>query len=111
MTAWLGSFNDSTNTNKGYLSIYGVGTSSLFNYFRVVGTPVAATGYYKIPVAFIDGTALPGNGATTAIHFTSTGDKGDVGLTGATGATGATGPAGSAANTDELTIRLVMQSF
>jgi hypothetical protein len=107
MTLWLASFNDSTNTNKGYLSLYGVGTSSLFTYFRVVGSPIAASGYYKIPVAFIDGTA-PTNGATVAVHFTSTGDKGDTGETGATGATGATGPAGSAANTDELTIRVLM---
>lgn len=111
MTAWLASFNDSTNTNKGYLSLYGVGTSSLFNYYRVTGSPIAATGYYKIPVAFIDGSSLPTNGAQVAIHFTSTGDKGDIGDTGPTGPTGATGPAGSAANTDELTIRLVMQSF
>jgi hypothetical protein len=64
-------------------------TSAIFN---ITGAVTAATGYYKIPVAWVSGSAVFTNGVSLYVMFSRTGD---VGETGATGATGATGPQGA----------------
>jgi hypothetical protein len=63
-------------------------TSAIFN---ITGAVTAATGYYKIPVAWVSGSAVFTNGVSLYVMFSRTGD---VGATGPTGSTGATGPTG-----------------
>jgi hypothetical protein len=96
MTAWFDTWDDSTNPGQeGYIEIVGnAATSPTTNIFSVTGTVTVATGYYKIPVAYVSG-ALPSNADACVIDFSRTGNVGATGPTGATGLTGATGPTGA----------------
>jgi len=77
ITAWLDSLDDSTNSaSRGELTLTQVDSSTVFFKFKVAGAVVDGTGYRKIPVAYIAGTALPANGKTLAVIFDRAGDKG-----------------------------------
>lgn len=88
-TAWYLTWDDSTATTKGYLSIGSYGNPSK-TIFRITGNVVNATGYYRIPVAYLSGST-PANAETIFVEFSRTGDNAPTGPTGPTGATGATG--------------------
>jgi hypothetical protein len=98
-TAWYSVWDDSTTTaNRGLITVIGnVAGSTVVNIFRITGAATAATGYYKIPVAYVSG-ALPANATALVVEFSRTGDIGVTGATGPqglTGVTGATGPQGN----------------
>ncbi len=89
-TTWYDLWDDSTDAVKGFITIQGT-TGSVVNQFRITGNVTVATGYYKIPVAFVSGAALPTNNASNIIDFTRTGN---VGANGANGAAGLNGDRG-----------------
>ena len=91
-TSWYATWDDSTSTVKGTLTIVNDGTSNII--FKV-NSVTAQSGYYQIGVSYVSGS-IPTNGSINAVNFARTGDKGDTGATGAQGATGATGATGAA---------------
>jgi len=74
MTGWFASWDDSTAATKGYIMIQPT-AATVFSalVLRVTGAVVAATGYYKIPVAYVGG-ALPAG--AHALSFAPNGDAG-----------------------------------
>ena len=76
-TAWYDTWDDSTNPGQeGFLTIQGNATgSTLVNIFSVTGAVTVASGYYKIPVAYVSGS-LPTNTASIAVEFSRTGNAG-----------------------------------
>jgi hypothetical protein len=96
-TNWYDAFDDSTTTtSRGFIVITGrAQNSNVVNVFRVNGAVTAATGYYKIPVAYVSGAARPGDTDTISIEFVRTGDLGSQGPTGTTGSQGPQGPQGA----------------
>lgn len=95
VTAWLDSFDDSTNPSvKGTLVIVPVLSQNNKLIYTVTGTVVDGTGYRKVPVTHVAGTTLPSNAAVLAFAFSRHGDKGDTGASGA-GSGDVIGPASS----------------
>ena len=107
---WIGSWDDSTSATKAHIIISGESESK--NYvFAINGSVTSASGYYKVPVAYVSGsTAIPTNASNMLFVVTRSGNQGSAGATGATGpqgeqgiqgptgatgATGATGPQGA----------------
>lgn len=87
MTAWFAQWGTPTGTNKGYVTIKSNAPgSTVTSIFRVTGV-AALTGYYRIDVVYVSGTA-PANNEACVIEFSIAGEQG------AAGAPGATGPAG-----------------
>jgi hypothetical protein len=82
---WYDTFDDSTSTVKGFIQLV---SSAVAQTYYVSGAVTVATGYYKIPVVWVNGNARPSNGVATYINFTRTGDIGSTGVTGPTGPTG-----------------------
>jgi hypothetical protein len=98
-TTWYNIFDDSTSTVKGFIQVV---SATIAQTFYVSGTVTVASGYYKIPVVWVNGFAVPSNNVAVHINFTRTGDLGAVGptgLVGATGAQGSTGPQGPTGST------------
>jgi hypothetical protein len=91
-TNWFDTWDDSTSTTKGYLTIQSLFAAANILNTWVVTAVTPATGYYKITVSYVSGS-LPTNGAACVFSFSSTGDSGATGA-GVTGATGPTGPPG-----------------
>lgn len=90
ITAWLDSFDDSTNSaHRGilYLKVKDVADFLVFN---VTGAVTDGTGYRKVPVSYVAGT-LPSNGAVLYAIFARTGNKGADGA----GSGDVVGPAGA----------------
>jgi hypothetical protein len=75
-TAWYDTWDDATNTTRGMLTILGNANSTV-NVFRITGEVTVASGYYKIPVAYVSGS-LPTNSAAHVIGFSRSGDIGTV---------------------------------
>jgi hypothetical protein len=84
-TTFIDSWDDSTNTVKGYLIIKGNESGSTTTNVWQINSLTTATGYRKIGVTYISGS-LPTNGQACVIGFSRSGDVGATGLTGATGA-------------------------
>lgn len=76
VTGWLDSFDDSTNTAKGTLTVKDVATPSLQMIFAVSGSVVDGTGYRKVTVTWVSGATLFTNANSIAFGFARTGDKG-----------------------------------
>ncbi len=76
-TGWYNVWDNSTNSQKGYLTIVaGSPSDTVVNVFSVTSiTP--ATGYYKINVAFVSGTR-PTDNTLLAINFSRTGNVGST---------------------------------
>lgn len=92
-TGWFDVFDDSTSTIKGYIQLV---SSQGFRTYYVNGTVTANTGYYSIPVTWVNSGGVHFNNAVHYIVFTRTGDMGAVGPTGAIGPQGPAGPMGAA---------------
>ena len=94
-TAWYNTWDDSTNSVKGYVTLRSsLSTGTVTNIFRVTGAVVNATTYYKIPVTYVSGS-LPPNSTALVVSFSATGDQGSTGPTGVQGTTGPTGVQGT----------------
>jgi hypothetical protein len=93
-TTWYDTWDDSTNTLKGFLTIMSAASgSTTVNVFRITGTVTVAAGYYKIPVTYVSG-ALPTNTAVMTVTFARAGDLGYTGSQGVIGYTGSQGVIG-----------------
>ena len=92
-TAWFATWDDSTNADKGYLSLQSTLSTSSFNNLFQVTAVTPATGYYKITVVYLAG-ARPSDTTGVVVSFIRTGDVGATGVIGVSGATGATGVVG-----------------
>jgi len=77
MTTWYDTWDDSTATVKGQITVISNVTGAP-NVFNVTGAVTVAAGYYKIPVAFVSGV-LPSNGVLQQLAFSRTGDNGGGG--------------------------------
>jgi hypothetical protein len=100
-STWISSLGSGTS---GYLTLTNSTSSQVV--LEVSGTPIDATTYFKIPVAYISGD-LFANNATIYANYSKTGPTGPtgpagadgfVGVDGATGPTGPTGPTGADSN-------------
>lgn len=79
-TAWLDSFDDANSgSNRGTLYARSLIDSSKFGLFYVNGAVVDGTGYRKVPVTYVSGTALPDDLTNVAIGFASAGSTGASG--------------------------------
>ncbi len=76
VTAWLDSFDDSTNTIKGFLEYVVEADPTIRALFSVSGSVEAETGYRKITIANVYALGTPANGAALGVHFLRAGDKG-----------------------------------
>ncbi len=79
VTAWLDTFDDSTNTVKGHLVFTAAATPTTKLVFSVSSSVVDGTGYRKVTVTHIAGTTLPSVSAHLAVSFLRAGDKGTDG--------------------------------
>ena len=94
-SAWMLTWDDSTSTITGHVTIQSKATPTTFAIFSVSAL-ADDTDYIDLTVAYVDG-----NGAFAAdddlfVHFTRNGDKGDTGSQGPTGDVG--GPGSSTDN-------------
>ena len=83
-------WDDSTSTVKGFVTIKDQTTQSSYARFSISGATTDASGYNKLAVTHIDSNGTITNGGAVSIHFTRTGDKGTTGDTGSTGSTAGT---------------------
>lgn len=65
-TAWYATWDDTTSSPRGQITITHSGGTNVFN---VSGAVTANTGYYTIPVTFVSGT-LPTNASSLTLSFT-----------------------------------------
>ena len=97
MQNWYNTWDDSTSTVKGYLTILNRASNTgnvITNVWAVTGSVVGAGVYSKIPVSYIEGS-LPIDSATLSVSFSRTGDIGTQGITGNQGTTGIQGNQGT----------------
>lgn len=78
-TAWLDTFDDSTNSAlRGTLTFVNVNSPLDVIIFNVTGAVTDGTGYRKVVVTYVQGS-LPINGVTLGVTFARTGNKGSDG--------------------------------
>lgn len=83
-TAWLDSFDDANSgSNRGTLYVRSLLDASKFGLFYVNGAVVDGTGYRKVPVTYVSGSARPDDLTNVAIGFASAGSTGAAGTDGA----------------------------
>ena len=82
ISAWVQSWDDSTSgTYKGYITIAGnPNPASPMVIFRVTGAVTDASGYTKIPVAYVAGSTSMSNSAEISLAFSPAGDSDYAGL-------------------------------
>ena len=79
ITAQVQSWDDSTNSTKGFITIHGnPNAASPYVVFRVTSTVTDATDYTKIPVAYVAGSTSISNNAETSMSFSRAGDAGSL---------------------------------
>ncbi|TGQ12500.1 MULTISPECIES: hypothetical protein [unclassified Mesorhizobium] len=89
----LDTFDDSTNTIKGQLTLRSKASAAIAYVYNVTGSVVDGTGYRKLTLAYVSGAGtLPTSADGIWLIFTRAGDKGADG----TGVGDFTGPASSA---------------
>ena len=93
VSSWINTFDDSTNTSKGYLRLYRNGSVN-FNTVYSLTSITSNSGYYALNVANSLATGLISAGDQVIVQFQPTGDRGATGPTGSTGFTGPTGASG-----------------
>ncbi|OBQ66967.1 hypothetical protein [Mesorhizobium loti] len=90
-TAFLDTFDDSTNTVRGVLTIRSKTSAAVKYAFNVSGSVVDGSGYRKVALAYVSGSGSMTNGMACWLTFDRTGDKGADG----SGTGDFTGPASS----------------
>ncbi|MCA0358737.1 MAG: hypothetical protein LCH78_18135 [Proteobacteria bacterium] len=93
VTGWLDTFDDSTNTVKGSLTIRELATGLVMT-FNVTGSVVDGTGYRKLTLVHTAGSTLFTNDAELSVEFVRAGNVGANG----TGSGDVSGPASATAN-------------
>ena len=84
-TAWLATFDDSSSTVRGELTLVSASDTSVQYKYQVTGAVTAASGYYKIPVTYVAGGGTISNATQVGFSFSRTGDIGSTGATGPRG--------------------------
>ena len=104
-TGMLNLLDDSTSTNKGYLTLRHATAPGKWLVFSVASLASPA-GYRNVAVTCVASSAANPftNGDALLFDFTPTGDKGDTGNTGAAGATFTGGSLTTAINTARATV-------
>lgn len=78
ISAWVQSWDNSSSGSKGFITIAGnPNSASPLVIFKVTGTVTDASGYTKIPVAYVAGSTSITNSAEISVQFSPAGD-GDV---------------------------------
>lgn len=90
-SAVLGSWDDSTSSNKARVIIQKEGATQNRHEFLINGTGTDQGAYWTFPVSYVSTGGTISNGNSVAVNVVEKGDKGDTGAAGATGTTGATG--------------------
>ena len=81
ITAWVQSWDNSTSGSKGFITISGnPNAASPLVIFKVTGAVTDASGYTKIPVAYVAGSTSISNAAEISIQFSPAGDGNEAGL-------------------------------
>ncbi|WP_027050934.1 hypothetical protein [Mesorhizobium erdmanii] len=95
VTGILDTFDDSTNTIKGQLTLRSKASAAVSYVYNVTGAVVDGSGYRKLTLAYVSGAgSLPTAASGIWLMFDRAGDKGADGL----GAGDFTGPASSVAD-------------
>ena len=78
VSAWVQSFDDvSANpTNRGRVRVHKSTDLSVWNVYRVTGAVTDASGYTKIPLAYVDGAGSLANDDKVFLSFTPSGEDG-----------------------------------
>ena len=78
ISAWVQSWDNSSSGSKGFITLAGnPNSSSPLVIFKVNGTVTDASGYTKVPVAYVAGSTSITNSAEISVQFSPAGD-GDV---------------------------------
>ena len=78
ISAWVQSWDNTSSGSKGFITIAGnPNSSSPLVIFKVNGTVTDASGYTKVPVAYVAGSTSITNSAEISVQFSPSGD-GDV---------------------------------
>ena len=78
ISAWVQSWDNSSSGSKGFITLAGTpNSSSPLVIFKVTGTVTDASGYTKVPVAYVAGSTSITNSAEISVQFSPAGD-GDV---------------------------------
>jgi hypothetical protein len=94
-TNWINTWDDSTSTSKGYLTIQGYDTLGVFHFAVLeVDNMYDEDPFIRIYYNHVVSTEPIPPGTVVSVNFSRTGDKGNTGLTGATGVQGASGSTG-----------------
>jgi hypothetical protein len=88
VAAWLATWDDSTNTIRGYIHITKVGAPGQFMIYAVSGSLTDNGTYDTLTITHVASNGSFASGQNVSVLFYRTGDKGDTGATGATGASG-----------------------
>ena len=89
VTAWLDTFDDSTNTVKGTLMLRGVTTPAAWAVFEVTGSVVDGTGYRKLTLTHKGSGGTWTNADVFAMDFCRAGDAGAGAVSSVNGLSGA----------------------
>jgi hypothetical protein len=81
-TAVLDTWDDSTNTVRGVLTIRSKTNAAIRHTYNVTGSVVDGTGYRKLTLAYVGGSGTLTNGAAHWLMFHRTGDNGSGDVTG-----------------------------
>ena len=78
ISAWVQSWDNSSSGSKGFITLAGnPNSASPLVIFKVTGTVTDASGYTKVPVAYVAGSTSITNSAEISVQFSPAGD-GDV---------------------------------
>ena len=81
ISAWVQSWDDSNSPNRGFITIAGnPNPSSPLTIFKVNNEVTDASGYTKIPVAYVAGSTSISNAAEISVQFSPSGDGDYAGL-------------------------------
>lgn len=81
-TGVLDTWDDSTNTVRGVLTIRSKTNATIRHTYNVTGSVVDGTGYRKLTLAYVGGSGTLTNGAAHWLIFDRTGDNGSGDVTG-----------------------------
>lgn len=81
ITAELDSWDDSTNTTKGFLRIVSITDPTVFRLYRVTGSVVDSTGYRTVTITYVTGNGTLSDLTSCSVAFERAGDKGTDGVT------------------------------
>ena len=98
--SYLATWDDSSSTPRGLVTLRKMSSPSTFASFKVVGNVVDKGSWDTVPVEVVASGGTFAGSDTLNVEFHAAGDRGATGATGTTGATGATGATGTPGSSD-----------